>query len=94
MARLTRATLNHAPTGEFRIRFFPQEPRNCDACGDGHYGVLHSRFHILNECGRYARPPDFYRTLKHSRNPGIPLTEFLVNNPGAFSYDDAPPTAF
>ncbi|KZV75258.1 hypothetical protein PENSPDRAFT_571773 [Peniophora sp. CONT] len=90
MARLTRSTLNHAPTGEFRIRFFPNEPINCDACGDGRYGLLHSRFHILNECGRYVRPPDFYNTLKRSPNPGASLTEFLINNPTAFSFDDAP----
>ena len=91
MARLTRAMLNHAPIGEYRTRFFPHEPINCNECGEGRFGVLQSRFHILSECGAYDRDDNFsYASLKRSKNPIIPGTHFLRHNPTAFSFSDAP----
>ena len=45
----TRAITNHAPTGEYRLRFFPREEFKypCDQY------PIKSRCHILHECGRF-----------------------------------------
>ena len=48
-ARVTRAITNHAPIGEYRLRFFPQESFNC-LCSS--YPIK-MRHHILHECRRY-----------------------------------------
>jgi ribonuclease HI len=84
-ARMARAILSHAPTGEFRRRFFPREESQCPTCG-----VLQSRRHILNSCTRYNRRPNFYEFLKNSADPGIALQDFLTDNPTAFTFEDAP----
>jgi ribonuclease HI len=84
-ARMTRSILNHAPTGEFRRRFFPREATTCALCG-----VFHSRRHILNSCARYRRRQNFYEFLKNSSEPGLALRDFLQKSPTAFSFDDAP----
>jgi ribonuclease HI len=84
-ARMMRATLNHAPTGEFRRRFFPREETDCAICS-----VFQSRRHILNSCARYRRRQNFYEFLKNSSEPGPALRGFLKDNPTAFSFDDAP----
>jgi ribonuclease HI len=84
-ARMARSILNHAPTGEFRRRFFPREATTCALCG-----VLQSRRHILNSCARYRRRQNFYEFLKNSSEPGPALHDFLKANPTAFSFDDAP----
>jgi ribonuclease HI len=84
-ARMARTILNHAPTGEFRQRFFPKEATDCPTCG-----VLHSRRHILNSCVRYRRRQNFYEFLKNSSEPGPIIKDFLTKNPTAFSFEDAP----
>ena len=45
----TRAITNHAPTGEYRLRFFPREEFKypCDQY------PIKSRCYILHECGRF-----------------------------------------
>lgn len=86
VARCARALLSHAPTGEYRLRFFPDKPSYCDACG-----VLHSRVHILNSCVRYrSKPANFLAALRLVRNPEVTLSLFLSKHPKAFSFDDAP----
>jgi len=50
-ARVTRAIMNHAPTGEYQLRFFPREPF---ACSCGEYPIK-SRNHILHNCRRYNK---------------------------------------
>ena len=50
MARLTRALTNHAPTGEYRSRFFPNKPNHCHHCGEE---TFQSRVHILTACDKY-----------------------------------------
>jgi len=48
-AQATRAIMNHAPIGKYRLRFFLREDFKCP------YGVylIKSRYHILFECGRF-----------------------------------------
>ncbi|KAF8621969.1 hypothetical protein AX15_007368 [Amanita polypyramis BW_CC] len=48
MSRLTQIITNHAPTGEFRKRFFPTESQMCNFDGE-----FHSRTHILTKCTQY-----------------------------------------
>ena len=45
----TRAITNHAPIGEYRLRFFPRKEFKCP-CG---LYPIESRCHILHECGRF-----------------------------------------
>jgi len=49
-ARATRAISSHAPIGEYRARFFPQETCACP-CGQSN---IETRLHILTECTRFA----------------------------------------
>jgi hypothetical protein len=70
------------------IRFFPREPRDCVECD-----VEQTRAHVINICTRYTRRRrNFLEFLKNSSDPGREFLEFLVNNPSAFSFADAPPT--
>lgn len=86
LARAARATLNHAPTGEFRERFFPHLPTACNTCG-----VTQTRAHILNRCTRYKRSClNFLEFLKNSAHPESTLIAFLDENPLAFTFEDAP----
>ena len=48
-ARATRTTLNRAPVGEFRERFFPQS-NHARPCG---HNRLEIWAHILNDCSRF-----------------------------------------
>ena len=48
-AHATRAITNHAPTGKYRLRFFPKEEFKCPC---SRYPIK-SRCHILHECGRF-----------------------------------------
>ena len=45
------AITNHAPIGEYRLKFFPREEFKC-LCGSY---PIESRYHILHECGRFNR---------------------------------------
>ncbi|KAF8703073.1 hypothetical protein AX14_014239 [Amanita brunnescens Koide BX004] len=44
---LAHVLTNHAPTGEYRTRFFPDEPTACPRCDEN---ALQTRHHILAEC--------------------------------------------
>ena len=45
-ARVTRAIINHAPIGKYRLRFFPREEFKCPCS----LYPIESRHHILHEC--------------------------------------------
>ena len=88
MARLTRALTNHAPTGEYRRRFFPDKPDHCHHCGEG---TLHSRTHILTTCDKYQLRFSSLGNLKaNKKNDGL-FKAFLHKNPSAFTFEDLPP---
>ncbi|KAA1468252.1 hypothetical protein DENSPDRAFT_833494 [Dentipellis sp. KUC8613] len=85
-ARFARAVLDHAPTGEYRTRFFPNENPLCNWCPP-----IQSRRHILSTCTHYVRPqPNFAEFLKNSAEPGPCLVSFLKANPSAFTFTDVP----
>ncbi|KAF8701253.1 hypothetical protein AX14_000507, partial [Amanita brunnescens Koide BX004] len=47
LSHLAHVLTNHAPTGEYRTRFFPEESTECPRC-DEH--ALQTRRHIMTEC--------------------------------------------
>ncbi|KAF8679006.1 hypothetical protein AX14_004598 [Amanita brunnescens Koide BX004] len=87
LSRLAHVLTNHAPTGEYRTRFFPNEPTACPHCAED---TLQTRRHILAECPWYvASFPSMADWGKYRRNE-VTLTGFLDKNPSAFTFVDAP----
>ena len=78
-ARATRAIVNHAPIGEYRLRFFPMEEFACP-CGVYPIGLRH---HILYECKRFNN----YWNLR--RDSIGHFSQFLILNGSAFSFKDS-----
>jgi len=75
-ARASRAITNHAPIGEYQLRFFPSEIFSCP-CG---LYPIKSRRHILHECQRFNKYWNPRRdTLSH-------FSLFLQLNPSAFMF--------
>ena len=75
-ARTTRAIINHAPIGEYRLRFFLREEFRCPC---NHYPI-ESRQHILHECVRFN---GYWNPRRDSFSHFV---MFLVLNPNAFSF--------
>jgi len=72
----SRAITNHAPVGEYQLRFFPSEIFSC-LCG---LYPIESRQHILHECQRFNKYWNPRRdTLSH-------FSLFLQLNPSAFVF--------
>ena len=74
--RATRAIVNHAPIGEYCLRFFPREDFLC-LCG---IYLIETRKHILHECKRFNK----YWNLRRDTIAYFVL--FLQFNPSAFSF--------
>ena len=75
-AHATRAIMNHAPTGEYRLRFFPKEEFKYPC---SQYPIK-SRRYILYKCGRFNSYWNLRRdSLSH-------FVMFLETNPSAFSF--------
>ena len=72
----TRAITNHAPTGEYRLRFFPREEFKCPC---GQYPI-ESRCHILHEYGRFN---GYWNPRRDTLSYFIMFLEF---NPSTFSF--------
>lgn len=83
-ARCARALTNHAPTGEYRVRFFPAEATFCHVCH-----ILQDRNHILYRCTLYKRPTCFRHSLARSKLFILELINFLTTNPTSFTFEDA-----
>jgi len=78
-ARAARAITNHAPIGEYRLRFFPSMDFSCPC---NNYPI-ESRRHILHECRRFNGYWNPRRdTLNH-------FMMFLTANPNAFAFNDS-----
>jgi len=75
-ARATRAVVNHAPTGKYQLRFFPNKDIvcPCDVC------PIETRRHILYKCKRFNNYWNPRRdTIAH-------FTLFLEYNSNTFSF--------
>ena len=78
-ARASRAIINHAPIGEYRLRFFPQEEFKCP-CG---LYPIETRRHVLHNCKRYNNYWNpRWDTIAH-------FTLFLEFNSSAFSFRES-----
>jgi len=73
-----KAITNHAPTSEYRLRFFPKEEFKC-LCG---LYPIKSRYYILHECGRFN---EYWNSKRDSLDHFV---MFLVANLGAFAFTD------
>ena len=74
----TRAITNHAPIGEYQLRFLPSMEFSC-LCNN--YSI-ESRRHILYECKRFN---GYWNPRRNSLNHFI---MFLITNPNAFTFTD------
>jgi len=74
----TRAITNHAPIGEYRLRFFPKEEFKCPC---SNYPI-ESRRHILHDCIRFN---GYWNPRRDSLSHFV---MFLIANPNAFVFID------
>ena len=79
-AQATRAITNHAPIGEYRLRFFPREEFKCP-CG---LYPIKLRQYILYDCRRFNR---YWNPRRDSLSHFV---MFLEANPSAFTFIDKP----
>ena len=76
--RATRAIINHAPIGEYRLRFFPKENFSCPCS----LYSIESQQHILYDCSR------FNNYWNPRRDLIVHFTLFLEFNSRAFSFEE------
>ena len=76
--RITCLITNHAPTGEYRKRFFLNKLRACPC----QKALVETRHHILYKCERHKQS---WNPLRRSIND---IITFLKFNPRAFSFQD------
>ncbi|KAF8637827.1 hypothetical protein AX16_010744 [Volvariella volvacea WC 439] len=51
-AQFVRSVTGHAPIGQFRAKFFPEEPRHCPECR-----TFQDRYHVMFECDSRVPTP-------------------------------------
>jgi len=78
-ARAMRAITNHAPIGEYRLRFFPREDFSC-LCGNC---PIETRCHIMHECRRYN---EYWNPRRDTIGHFVLFLEF---NSRAFAFESA-----
>ncbi|KAF8643073.1 hypothetical protein AX14_009644 [Amanita brunnescens Koide BX004] len=86
LSRMARAATNHAPTGEYRRRFYPGLDDRCPACPDRTL----SRTHILFHCPRYVSLHSSMTNWCRDRNNSKSWKAFFSRNPSAFTFGDLP----
>ena len=86
-SRMAHALTNHAPTGEYRRRFHPEEPSHCKFCGPS---VEHSRSHVFFSCPSYAPLAPLLTDWKKDRHNDKSWKIFFQDNPSAFTFGDLP----
>ncbi|KAF8653418.1 hypothetical protein AX14_008304 [Amanita brunnescens Koide BX004] len=87
LSRIAHVVTNHAPTGEYRTRFFPGDPTDCPRCDRR---ALQTRPHILTECPGYVTKLPSMADWGHNRQNDKALIGFLDRNPSAFTFSDVP----
>ena len=87
LSRIAHVLTNHAPTGEYRMRFFPDEPTACPRCDEN---ALQMRRHILTECPGYVSTFSSMTDWGKNRRNDKALMGFLEKNPSAFTFMDCP----
>ena len=84
-SRFTRLITGHAPTGEYREHFFPQEPQGCTCLEE-----FQSRAHLLVNCPKYTYKFSSMISFNLAENNTNRIFKFLKENPTSFTFDDAP----
>ena len=87
LSRIAHVLTNHAPTGEYQTRFFPDEPTACPRCDEN---ALQTRRHILTECPGYVDAFSAMTDWGKNRRNDKALMGFLEKNPSAFTFVDCP----
>ncbi|KAF8625360.1 hypothetical protein AX15_005427 [Amanita polypyramis BW_CC] len=85
LAQVTRLITNHAPTGEYRQRFFPSENKSCNFDNE-----FHSRTHILTKCMGYEGCFKNLEWLKRRKDGLEKVIKFLKKNKKAVTFGDLP----
>ena len=84
-SRFTRLILGHTPTGEYQLRFFPQEP-----CGCTCFEEFQSWSHLLVECPKYSSKFSSLTAFYKAHNNTKKIFRYLKENPDAFTFNDEP----
>ncbi|KAF8686151.1 hypothetical protein AX14_003894 [Amanita brunnescens Koide BX004] len=87
ISRMARALTNHAPTGEYRQRFHPDEPTFCKTCGPE---TEHTRSHVFFACPQYEPLAVSLTDWKNTRRNDKSWKAFFQANPSAFTFGDLP----
>ena len=84
-SRFTRLISGHAPTGEYRSRFFPNEPTGC-LC----FTEYQSHVHLLTECPRYKSKFSSIDAFYVANKNMVNIFKYLSDNKTAFTFTDEP----
>ena len=84
-SRFIRLVSGHAPIGEYRSRFFPNEPRGCTC-----FEEYQTRSHLLVECPNYSNKFSSMYAFHVTNNNVHKIFTYLKDNPTAFTFDDEP----
>ena len=84
-SRFTRLVSGHAPTGEYRERFFPSKPRGCTC-----FAEFQTRSHLLVECPKYSSKFSSMIAFNKTLNNTYKIFRYLKDNPNAFTFVDEP----
>ena len=87
ISRMARTLTNHAPTGEYRRRFHPNEPTFCKTCGPE---TEHTRNHVFFACPQYESLAASLTDWKSIRRNDKSWKAFFQANPSAFTFGDLP----
>ncbi|KAF8697726.1 hypothetical protein AX14_001266 [Amanita brunnescens Koide BX004] len=86
LSRMARAITNHAPTGEYRLRFYPELDNQCPTCP----GRLMSQSHILFSCPRYVPLASSLTNWRRDRHNDKSWKTYFTHNVSAFTFGDLP----
>ena len=86
LSRMARAITNHAPTGEYRLRFHPDLNTQCPTCP----GQLMTRTHVLFSCPRYVSLSTSLTNWRRDRHNDKSWKLFFTRNVTAFTFGDLP----
>ena len=84
-SHFARLISGHAPTGEYRQCFFPQEPHGCTC-----FEEFQTRSHLLVEYPKYSFRFSSMNAFNKANNNTSRIFKYLKENPTAFTFDDEP----
>ncbi|KAF8687864.1 hypothetical protein AX14_003632 [Amanita brunnescens Koide BX004] len=87
ISRMARTLTNHAPTGEYRRRFYPDKPTFCKFCG---LATEHTRNHALFACPQYESLAPSLTDWIRDRYNHKSWKKFFQANPSAMTFGDLP----